>query len=64
MAWAEYRRKRGSFNVGLRVEQAAALLAALYANAHSKKGDYGLADFSPHTDKPEITLAEAMETWR
>lgn len=64
MAWAEYRRKRGSLNVGMRVEESVALLAAMYANAHSKEGNYKVADFSPHTESPDTTLADAMETWR
>ena len=50
--------------MGMRVEESVALLAAMYANAHSKEGNYKVADFSPHTESPDTTLADAMETWR
>ena len=33
-----YRKLRGGFNLGLRVERGSALLAMLYANANSKNG--------------------------
>lgn len=40
------------------------MLAAMYANAHSKKGGYVLYDFAPHIDEPEISLEQAMERWQ
>lgn len=58
-----YRRLRGSLNVGMRVERGAALLAALYTNAHTKDGQYTLQDFMPHNPKPPVSLEEAMESW-
>lgn len=63
--WAQYRAKRGSLNLGLRVERGSALLATMYANAHRGKHDaaYQLYDFAPHYDQPVITLEEAMKTW-
>lgn len=61
--WRQYRAKRGSFNVGLRVEFAAALLAYLYCTSHSKT-PYKMHEFAPHMDEPPVTLDEAMKTWR
>ena len=61
ISWAKYRAKRGSLNVGLRVERGAALLATLEAN--SKGGNFTLSDFAPYHDQPELSLDEAMEKW-
>lgn len=47
----------------MRVERGAALLATLYANAHSKNGSYKLTDFAPHHDEPAMSLEQAMEQW-
>lgn len=60
--WARYRRKRGSLNVGMRVERGAGLLAALYANSNSKNGGYTISDFSPHEDQPVLTLDD-LASW-
>ncbi|RRV70060.1 hypothetical protein EGI99_08470 [Stutzerimonas stutzeri] len=54
--WAKYRAKRGSLNIGLRIERGSALLAALYANSKSKNGGYQLHDFAPHHDQPVLTI--------
>lgn len=59
--WASYRAKRGSLNTGQRVEWSSALLATLYANAHSKDGGHKIHDFAPHHEQPETTLEEAMK---
>lgn len=64
LTWLKYRRKRGSLNTGLRVERGAALLASLYANAHSKDGGYKLHDFAPYHDAPTLSLDQAMEQWQ
>lgn len=64
LTWLKYRQKRGSLNTGLRVERGAALLASLYANAHSKDGGYQLHDFAPYHDAPAISLEQAMERWQ
>lgn len=63
--WSQYRAKRGSLNLGLRVERGSALLATMYANAHRSKhaAAFQLHDFAPHHDQPVITLEEAMKTW-
>lgn len=63
LVWMKYRQKRGSLNIGMRVERGSALLAALYANSHSKNGGYSLSDFAPYHDSPTVTLEQAMEMW-
>lgn len=63
ISWQKYRAKRGSLNLGMRVERGAALLATLYANAHSKQGGYKLFDFMPHEEEPPVSLETAMEKW-
>jgi hypothetical protein len=62
--WARYRSMRGTLNVGLHVERGAALQAAMFANVNYKKGGYTLLDFAPHLEEPELSLEEAMESWR
>jgi hypothetical protein len=64
LSWALYRSKRGSFNVGMRVEHGSGLLAAIYANTKSKEGGYRVHDFAPHHDDPPVTLEQAMENWK
>ncbi|MCY1397745.1 hypothetical protein D9M71_127610 [compost metagenome] len=49
--------------MGMRVERGSALLAALYANTHTKNGGFKLYDFMPHEVEPAPTLEQAMETW-
>lgn len=61
--WVSYRRKRGSLNVGMRVEAGSALLAALYANTHSKNGGHKVTDFMPHKEEDPISLDQAMQHW-
>ena len=61
-SWVRYRNKRGSFNQGLRTERGAALLAALYANTHSKQS-HSISDFAPHLDVPEASIEEAIAAW-
>jgi len=64
LRWAKYRAKRGSLNIGMRVERGSAQLSALYANAHRKQGAeaYRISDFAPHHDQPVLTLDE-MKSW-
>lgn len=61
--WRAFRHKRGSLHQGMRIERATAMLAALYANAHSKGGGYTYYDFMPHQDEPEIDLDQAIASW-
>lgn len=68
LTWAAYRNKRGTLNVGLRVDRSAALLAALYANSHGGRkggGYYSIEDFMPFLDRPEeeIDLDTAVTEW-
>jgi hypothetical protein len=49
--WFAFIRKRGSLNIGMRLEAGFALLAAMYSNAHGGKGS--MEDFMPHTDKED-----------
>lgn len=62
--WAQYRAKRGSLNLGMRMERGSALLATLYANANRKEGSpaYNLHDFAPHHDQPELSLDD-LKSW-
>lgn len=62
-AWRAYRMKRGTLNTGLAVEQTMAVIATMYANAHSKSGHYKPGDFMPHFDEAPLTLERAMEEW-
>lgn len=64
--WETYVTKRGSLNVGLRVEASIARLCALFSrvngNASAKPSDY-----MPHFDEPEspeISLEQAMQIWK
>jgi len=63
--WRAYRARRGSLNVGMRVESAIALLATMYGNTHRAEGapPFDLYDFAPHHDRPDLTLEEAMRQW-
>lgn len=54
MMWMAYRNKRGSLNVGRRVEQAIGGLLAVYVSSKSKPGtDVDALAFMPHEDRPE-----------
>lgn len=64
LSWTRYRAKRGSLNLGMRVERGSALLATLYANSHKKGGGLKLYDFMQHEKEPAITLEQAMDAWK
>lgn len=53
--WRAYRLKRGSLNIGRRVEQAVGNALAMYANGNRKQGSKPLSpfDFMPHEQKPK-----------
>lgn len=61
MQWAEYRQRRGSLNIGRRVEQANGNLMAFYHNgkveAHNRVDPLELM---PHEDDIEISFEEQM----
>ena len=58
--WAEYMRKRGSLNVGMRLEAGFALIAAAINNGLG--GSATPADFMPHFESPEASIADVMKT--
>lgn len=53
--WRAYRLKRGSLNIGRRVEQAVGNALAMYANSNRSKGrkPFSPFDFMPHEQKPK-----------
>ncbi|KXZ72135.1 hypothetical protein [Acinetobacter venetianus] len=53
--WRAYRLKRGSLNIGRRIEQAVGNALAMYANGNRKAGSKPLSayDFMPHEQKPK-----------
>lgn len=61
MQWAEYRQRRGSLNIGRRVEQSIGNLMAFYHNgkveAHNRIDPLELM---PHEDDIEISLEEQL----
>lgn len=64
LSWVQYRRKRGSLHIGMRIEEGSALLASLYANSKSTKTKYQPSDFGAHMDVPPISLEQAMKDWQ
>lgn len=64
--WVAYRRKRGTLNAGMRVERAGALLATMQANINRKKDSQPVSffRFAPHHDEPQLSLDEAMQSWK
>ncbi len=59
--WAEYRRLRGSFNAGTRIEWSSALLSMMINRATGGKAE--MSDYMPHADEPEATIEYAMRNW-
>lgn len=51
MAWRAYIYKRGSLNIGLRVERGFALISTVVNRAAGGKAE--MEDFMPHADKPK-----------
>ena len=53
--WRAYRLKRGSLNIGRRIEQAVDNLMSFYANSNKGKGTKAFSpfDFMPHEQKPK-----------
>ncbi len=65
LQWSNYRSKRGSLNIGRRVEQAVGNLISFYANSNKSKGSklFSPFDFMPHEQKPkpvEIDVEDYM----
>lgn len=65
MQWVEYRQRRGSLNVGRRVEQSIGNLMAFYHNgkveAHNRIDPLELM---PHEDDIEISLEEQLAEFK
>ena len=60
--WAVYRQRRGSLNIGRRVEQAAANIIAMNINKGRKYEDWvEPLEFMPHEDDVEIGFEEQFE---
>ena len=57
--WAEYRYRRGSLNVGRRVEQAVANMMAIYIN--SQGGDIEALELMPHEDDVIVSFEDQIE---
>lgn len=64
LSWVKYRNQFGSLNPSHHVERGFALLASMFASAHSKDGGYSFYDFAPHFEEPEIKLEDAVEQWK
>lgn len=58
--WLAYRRKRGTFHLGRRVERTGAQLAVMYANVHREKHrePFTIWDFMPSEEPPEMTFEQ------
>lgn len=52
--WAEYRYRRGSLNVGRRVEQAVANMMAIYMNGQRTDDFIEPLELMPHEDDIEV----------
>lgn len=60
--WAEYRRRRGSLNIGRRIEQTMANMMAIYINGQRKAEDaIEPLELMPHEDDIEIGFADQLE---
>lgn len=61
LAWAAYRDKHGSFNLGRRLELSGAIIA-MQVNG-TGGGKASLVDFMPHADQGLSQLDKAMQEW-
>ncbi|MES2910627.1 MAG: hypothetical protein V4718_04525 [Pseudomonadota bacterium] len=71
LKWSEYMKKRGTLNLGMRLESGLAHLQAMVINRTGGYKGGGAAnprDFMPHADKQveqtAMTLAQAMELFK
>lgn len=64
LRWVSFRSKRGSLNVGLRIEHSSAMVAHMIANRYRPKdaAPFSIYDFAPHVDEPELTIDD-MKEW-
>lgn len=63
--WVRYRAKRGSLNVGTRVEESIARFMAYWTNTKTKEGSPPVywQQFAPHADDRVMTLQELTAHW-
>jgi hypothetical protein len=58
LKWSAYREKRGTLNLGLRLEAGFALIAWTINRALGGKAE--MQDFMPHFDPPEASIEDVM----
>lgn len=61
-AWFKYLAKRGSLNLGRRIESAAALLVTTYLRAKGNR-DVTMFDFMPHEDEPVAGIDDIVKAF-
>lgn len=54
--WVEYAKRRGGFNLGMRIEACSAMIAVQVNNGNGGKAK--MADFMPHKDEPVASLED------
>lgn len=59
LMWSAFIKKRGSLNLGLRVENGVAVLAVMMNRALGGKAN--MEDFMPHADQKVADLADVMK---
>jgi len=66
LEWVQYRRKRGSLNLGMRMERGSALISTILSNIHRKKDSQPVSfyRYAPHHEEPVLSMEEAMESWK
>lgn len=66
LGWMAYRRKRGSFHPGMRIERGTALLATILHNVNRKSDSHPVSfySFAPYHEEPAISMEDAMEKWQ
>ena len=61
--WVEYRYRRGSLNVGRRVEQTGANIASIFINREASSSDNFISPliFMPHEDDVVETFEDSIQ---
>lgn len=59
--WAEYRHRRGSLNIGRRVEQAVANMMTIYINGQRTDDYIEPLELMPHEDDIEISFEAQID---
>lgn len=58
LSWIAYKNKRGSLNIGNRLESGFALIASILSKAHG--GTSEMKDFMPHADEKVADVSDVM----